>query len=224
MIRKNLRLIAGIDEAGRGSLVGPLVVAAVALPPNSVRTLRTLGVRDSKQLSRNNREKIYREIINLCPFVESIEIPPSVIDRYTKRSGGPGINALEAAAAASLIEKIRPDIVYIDSPTRIAREFAKMINSRLEEDRCVIVCEHGADVSRPVVSAASIIAKVVRDNAIKSLKNRLGDFGSGYPSDKKTISAIKEILTCGKEMTKYIRMSWKTLNSIQPSLDDYKED
>ncbi len=147
-----------------------------------------------------------------------------MIDRYTRRLGGPGINTLEAIAAADLIKKISPDIVYIDSPTRVAGEFAKMIKSRLGEPSCVIICEHGADASRLVVSAASIIAKVLRDNAIKNLKNILGDFGSGYPSDKKTTSTIKKLLFIDKEISRYIRMSWRTLDSIQPSLDEYVED
>jgi ribonuclease HII len=218
-----IRLVAGIDEAGRGSLIGPLVVAAVAATPEKIRTLRELGVRDSKKLSRRRREAIYEELTTLGLVIKFVKLPPSMIDRYARRMGGPGINALEAYAAAALVRRIGPDIVYVDSPTRIAGQFANLIRNRLGGVRCRLICEHGADASRLIVSAASIVAKVVRDRTVERLKNMLGDFGSGYPSDKRTIRKAKELLRADKYVSSYMRMSWRTLDHLQPSLDDYWE-
>ncbi len=220
---EKIRLVAGIDEAGRGSLIGPLVVAAVAATPEKVRILRELGVRDSKKLSRSRREAIYEELTRLGLVIRFVKLPPSMIDRYARRMGGPGINALEAYAAAALVRRISPDVVYIDSPTRIAGQFANLIRNRLGKVRCRVICEHRADVSRPIVSAASIVAKVVRDRAVEKLKNMLGDFGSGYPSDKRTIRKAKELLGDDRDVSSYMRMSWRTLDHLQPSLDDYWE-
>jgi len=217
------RLIAGIDEAGRGSLIGPLVVAAVAATPEKIKIIRSVGVRDSKKLSRNLRVSIYRSLRSLGIVIKFVKIPPGMIDRYARRMGGPGINVLEARAAAYLLRRISPDVAYIDSPTRIASEFADLVRGRLGAVNCRLICEHGADASRPIVSAASIVAKVVRDKAIERLKSRLGEFGSGYPSDERTIRWARELLRAGNDLTRYVRMSWKTLDHLQPSLDDYWE-
>lgn len=216
-------MIAGIDEVGRGSVIGPLVVAIVVSRPDKIKILKMLRVKDSKKLSRKKREEIYELLVRYGFVTEAIEIQPRVIDRYVRRSGGPGINSLEAEAFASLIMKTSPDIVYIDSPTKIAEEFGQLIRKMLGGYKCRLICEHGADASRPIVSAASIVAKVMRDNAIKRIKTMLGDLGSGYPSDKKTIDALRELLRSERGSSRFIRMSWRTIDALQPSLNDYSE-
>lgn len=202
--------MAGIDEAGRGALIGPLVVAAVAVPQDSLMVLRRMGVRDSKTLSPHKRTEIYHQLSMTGAKILVRIIRPSEIDRSTKAGGGRGINALEAEAMESLLSELPPSTVYVDSPTRPQRKLASLFSRSLAR-RHRIVCENGADSKRTVVGAASIVAKVERDLQIAELRESYGDFGSGYPSDVKTMKFVRRHL---KDLDGVLRKTWRTLGAM----------
>lgn len=206
--------MGGIDEAGRGSVLGPLVVAGVSASHPSLERLKELGVRDSKLLTPGRRASLYDEIVTLCDEAVSFAIPPPEIDRYViygRRLRK--LNFLEALHMASLIPVLRAQEVFVDAPDtnpgRFAAELAGMV------DPCPkIVAEHKADRNYVVVSAASIVAKVERDRAVEELRSQHGEFGSGYPSDPSTIDYLRRWVEKEGSIPSFARRSWKTWERI----------
>jgi len=91
--------------------------------------------------------------------------------------------------------------------------------------KCPLILEHKADEKYPVVSAASIIAKCERDRLIEELRAKIGDFGSGYPSDPRTRSFLMEAMRSGSMAGEYVRSSWRTLSRIaQRRLDEFSRE
>ncbi|MCS7095304.1 MAG: ribonuclease HII [Thaumarchaeota archaeon] len=208
-------LVAGIDEAGRGSVLGPMVIALFALEGDRVRELEELGVKDSKTLTPSVRERLYDRLRSMGALIRTKRINPTHIDRCSKSRGGCGLNELELKAMRELISGVRPHAVYIDSPYRNTRKASELIGPI---GGVKIHFKVRADASIAVVAAASIVAKVLRDRAIREL----GDVGSGYPSDPKTRSHLERLVTCG-HLPNYVRRSWRTVGSFQ-RLDVYLDE
>lgn len=184
---------AGLDEAGRGCVIGPLVVAIFW---NEV-VLEGVEVRDSKTISIKEREEFFSR---LSPNDYAIKvIMPAQIDREN-------INTLEAQAMTELIRMSRANKIYVDLPSLNKKGFRNMLPA--ERD---IVLSFKADVKYKVVSAASVVAKVIRDRKVAEIRKNTVDFGSGYPSDKKTLNALENNFEILKP---YIRKRWKTINRI----------
>ena len=182
--------IAGIDDAGRGPVIGPMVIAIAAMEETKLKDLKKLGVKDSKLLSPKQRETLFKKIKQIAK-IEFVLIHPKEIDRYLS-TPGTNINMLEAEKMAFLISKVKPDKAIIDCPSPNTKKFKELIE-RLINTKCIIVTEHKADLRFPIVSAASIIAKVIRDGEIDKIKKEIGyDFGSGYSSDPRTVKFLKD--------------------------------
>jgi ribonuclease HII len=202
-------LVAGVDEAGRGCVVGPLVVAGVLVKTENLQFLVDLGVKDSKLLSAKKREALYPEIIKLTEKYHIIKVPPAQIDKVVNSSRTlHKLNRLEAQTMAKIIEVLRPDEAYVDAADVLEHRFGNHISECLRI-KTKIVAEHKADRTYPVVSAASIIAKVERDGEVAKLRVRYGDFGSGYLTDEKTMVFLKRLLDANGEYPSCIRKSWK---------------
>ncbi len=198
-------LIGGIDEAGRGPVVGPMVVAGVLMEKDELRTLVELGVRDSKILSRRKRDELYDLIISTSCGAVALYVEPQTIDQWVSK---PGLNALEAWCVAILIRHmLHADIIIVDAPSS-AESFTTLLRRYLKGVAPKIIAKPKADRDEPVVAAASIIAKVLRDREIERIKREVGiDFGSGYPSDPKTIEALKQLMTIKPSV---VRRRWRT--------------
>ncbi|MEM1991070.1 MAG: ribonuclease HII [Nitrososphaerota archaeon] len=206
-------IVCGIDEAGRGSVIGPLVVLGISIPEKDVSLLKDIGVRDSKSLSRKAREKLYQKILSLNVNVYEVVLDASEVDRYLRRRSGPSINALEANATTEIIRNLRPDVAYIDSPDVKPARYAERILAMLDYSPR-IVCEHKADSRYEVVAAASILAKVRRDDMLTKLSEVYGDLGSGYSSDKRTIEFLVRCLRDKGEVPSCVRRGWKTVDKL----------
>jgi len=204
-----MKIILGIDEAGRGPVIGPMVIAGYCIEEEKIDLLKSLGVRDSKELTRKQREDIYNEIIKLTDKYKYIIIDPKIIDYYVYKNK---LNYLEFEDMIKIIEDIKPDKVIIDSPIVNTKKVIEYIKNNLRIN-IEIVAENKADKKYPVVSAASIIAKVIRDREIDKIKEKINiDFGSGYPSDERTVKAIKENYEILRD---YTRESWMTIKKIR---------
>ena len=201
-------IICGIDEAGRGSMIGPLVIAGVAIDRKNIKKLRSIGVKDSKKLSPKNRDVIYKKIIEIVENYYVVRIQPKIIDQNVFKHN---LNHLEAKNMAKVIKKLNPDTSYVDSCDIDYKRFGKEISSQTSNSK--IVSRHHADSKFVVVAAASIIAKVSRDKSINRLKKNF-DLGSGYPSDKKTVKFVRKLLLSEKEPKSFIRISWKPVQKI----------
>jgi ribonuclease HII len=208
-------LVAGVDEAGRGCVVGPLVVAGVAVKTENMQLLAELGVKDSKLLTAKKREELYPEIIKLTENHHIIKLPPAQIDKVVRSSRTlHKLNRLEAQTMAKIIEALKPDEAYVDAADVLEKRFGNHISECL---RCKtkVVSEHKADRTYPIVSAASIIAKVERDGEIAKLRVKYGDFGSGYLTDEKTMVFLKNLLDKDGDYPSCIRKSWKPAQKLK---------
>jgi len=202
-------LVAGVDEAGRGCVIGPLVVAGVTVQTENLRLLVELGVKDSKLLTAKKREALYPEIIKLTQNHHVIKVPPAQIDKVVRSSRVlHKLNRLEAQTMAKIIDALKPDEAYVDAADVLEQRFGNHISECLRF-KTKIVSEHKADRTYPVVSAASIIAKVERDGEIAKLKVKYGDFGTGYLTDVKTRVFLKRLLEKDGDFPNCIRKSWK---------------
>lgn len=183
-----------------------------------IPSLVSIGVKDSKKLSPRRREVLAVEVRRLARACLHLELSPTRIDEYVlRRKKFVRLNLLEAEAMAELITKIKPNIAYVDASDADAERFGRFIVERVPSG-IEVVSEHYADETYPVVSAASIVAKVERDGAIEKLKEEYGDFGSGYPSDSRTVGFLKRWHETHGDFPPIVRRSWKTLKRINGNL------
>jgi ribonuclease HII len=200
--------VCGVDDAGRGSMLGPLVIAGVSINKTKLRKLSLLGVKDSKQLSPKSREQLYKKIVELADDYYVVRIYPRSIDLSVKNHQ---LNQLEAKYMAKVISKLNPDTSYVDSCDVNPLRFGKVI-SKLSKNK-KIKSYHHADSKFVIVSAASIIAKVSRDKSIARLRKNY-DLGSGYPSDSITVNFVKSYYDQHKMLPTFVRKSWKPSQKI----------
>lgn len=207
--------IAGVDDAGRGSVIGPLVIAGVLLDEKDLQRLSDLGVKDSKRLSRQRREKLFEEIKKLGLQYHVVKLSPAEIDKVV-RSGRKlhKLNRLEAKTMARVIDFLQPDIVYVDASDVLAERYKHHIMEHLSFN-VKIMSEHKADVKYPIVSAASIIAKVERDKVISELAAKYGNMGCGYATDFKTLEFLEKWIRKFGSYPDFVRLSWKTVKRIK---------
>lgn len=201
-------MIIGVDEAGRGCIIGPMVICAAAINPLDEYKLKEMGVKDSKKLSPRQREGLYGKVGRLTKYT-TVKIAASELNELMDRHN---LNEIEAMKIAHAIDSlgIRDATVYVDSPDNVPAKFARRIEKYLKT-RVKIVSANKADDTYVIVGAASIIAKVTRDREIEKIKRETGiDFNSGYTSDpftQKVIAHRKDY----PQLEKYLRTKWSTL-------------
>ncbi|HEX2014534.1 MAG TPA: ribonuclease HII [Nitrososphaera sp.] len=209
-------LVGGVDEAGRGSIIGPLVVAGISIRESKISQLREMGVRDSKMLSPKKRAKLFGEIVKVVDSICVRKVDPAEVDGSVMFKG---LNRLEAKVMAGVIDSIGADEVYVDccdvNPIRYREYLERYIVMRPRR----LYPLHHADSTNVVVSAASIIAKITRDQEVQEIRNRYGlGVGSGYPSDVKTMRFIKRWVDRTGEAPEFARKSWRPLRTMLEQL------
>ncbi|ABP94836.1 MULTISPECIES: ribonuclease HII [Metallosphaera] len=197
----------GIDEAGRGCLIGPMVVVGVALNERSIVALKQSGVKDSKKLTRKKREELFDLILSESEGVAVAKALPEEIDNNN-------LNSLTYTKVIEIIDALswlNPEVVTVD---KVGKEIE--VIRAIEDLGFKPNVVHKADELFVEASSASIVAKVIRDRLIESLKKEFGDFGSGYPSDRKTVQWVLDLVSRGEEPPNIIRRSWKLLLKYAP--------
>jgi len=211
-------MIIGVDEAGKGPVLGPMVVSAIACVNQD--ELWRLGIRDSKALTPKRREEIYNVLTTKYSY-HSVVITASEIDSLRELMTMNTITAKSHAIAIQEVAKISSSTianhVYMDACDVNEERYGSTISGYIGPSYTVI-SKHKADSLYPVVAAASIIAKVTRDHIIMDIKRELyeewGDIGSGYPSDSKTIRFLKEYIEKYHKAPYIARSSWATVKNI----------
>jgi ribonuclease HII len=212
-------LIAGLDEAGRGPVIGPLVIAGVLFRDDQLRLLRKLGVDDSKRLSPLRRRVLAKRIRDFSLKYKVLFIEPRKIDDTVLRGTRlRRLNWLEAKAMAKIITILAPDIAYVDAADVNPDRFGQHIRAQLKTE-IKIISEHHADARYAVVGAASILAKVLRDDALTALRARYGDLGSGYSSDPQTRSFLRRCIKERRDLPYFVRTSWKTIERLRAEVE-----
>ncbi len=209
--------IAGVDEAGRGCVIGPLVIAGVLFDDDVVGSLREIGVKDSKKLSAKKRVKLSAEIKELALGYRFFELSPKTIDKVVFRNVPlRRLNYLETMAMAWIIRELKPGEAHVDPCDVVSERVVSQIKDVLPFD-LVIRCEPKADAKYPATGAASILAKVRRDSRIEALRELHGDFNSGYPSDWRTQNFIRDYFSENQKCPVYMRESWSTIQKYMRS-------
>jgi ribonuclease HII len=212
------KYIAGIDEAGRGPLIGPLVICAAAVEEDKEESLRAIGVKDSKLLTPKQRGLIYKKLKDIIKY-ELIILDPIIIDGAVE-SQVTNLNWLEADNGAKALDALNSKCAghvskcIIDCPSTNLGAFKSYFTSKLINTKINVQVEHKADLNNLIVGAASIMAKETRERILEEMRSKLNvDFGSGYPADPKTQAFIKKYHS-DKRYGFIIRKSWATYKKI----------
>lgn len=202
--------ILGIDEAGRGPVIGPLVICGLLLDEASIPSLVSLGVKDSKRLTPRKRLELRESILASAQAHRLVESPPREIDEAVRRKR---LNHLEARKMAEIIDELRPDLAYADAPSPNPEGFRRLIQAFSATDTRV-VAENYADETYPIVAAASILAKTRRDEIVWGYCEAYGEVGSGYPSDEVTLSFLEDYYRRHRYFPEFVRLEWETRKGV----------
>ncbi|GAB6055101.1 ribonuclease HII [Methanobacterium alkalithermotolerans] len=204
--------ILGIDEAGRGPVIGPLVVCGVLVSEDQLELMEKMGIKDSKKVAPKKRNLLARKIKKIA---ECFVVKISARDIDNMRAKDINLNEIEKIAMMKIIKESQAQSVIIDSvdvnPSRLCSEISEVLGPEID-----IKAEHGADDNYVVVAAASIVAKVERDMEIEKLSRqyrKLGNLGSGYPSDPRTKAFLKNFKY--DNMPEFVRKSWATVKKMK---------
>ncbi|MCX2819484.1 ribonuclease HII [Haladaptatus sp. F3-133] len=196
----------GVDEAGKGAVVGSMYVAAVRFDAG-------FGVPDSKRLSSDERERLAERVRDECN-VGVVEVTADEVDAYVGEGGG--MNDLMVEAHARAVDALdAPGRVVCDASDVSAERFARRVGERVPN---TVEAEHGADETYDSVGAASVSAKVERDASVSGY-----GAGSGYPGDTETVEYLREK---APDYPAHVRESWSTAERIarekeQTGFDDF---
>lgn len=200
-------MLCGVDEAGRGSVLGPLVVGAVYAESDAA--LIEIGVRDSKKLSPKTRERMYDLIADACR-IRVVPISAAAIDAKRKEMS---LNEIELEMFVEACSEIPVSAVYADCPDVSETGFSREMNRRMNGTE--VIARHKADDTFPIVSAASVIAKVTRDRMIGDIEKEFGTgIGSGYPSDRCTMDFIEKWIKDNGCPPPHTRCSWEPVRQM----------
>ncbi|MBI5060799.1 MAG: ribonuclease HII [Candidatus Aenigmarchaeota archaeon] len=208
-----------------GCVIGPLVICGYLIEEEKVEKLKHWNVRDSKLVSPKRRGFLYGKLKELADDMIILKISAMDIDKNRTISN---LNKLWHKRVAEIINSLRPGHVFIDALEANTGKCAEKLRKNLNEElkAVAMTCENAADRKYPVVGAASIIAKVVRDAEIRRLHEEHGNFGSGYTSDPRTVTFLKNWIEKNKHFPSFVRHSWITArelkkNKIQTRLKDF---
>ena len=218
-------LIIGIDDAGRGPIIGPMILAGILIEKADEQELKEWGAKDSKQLTPEKREEIAEKIFK--KHKHHIELTsPEEIDSRTKV--GTNLNRIEAIKAANIINVLLKEInepvkIIVDCPSPNREAWGNCLKQYIEKAHLAeFFIEHKADVNHISVSAASVIAKVTRDAEVEKIKKEIGiNFGSGYCSDPLTKIFLEKHLQ-QFENSGIIRKSWDTWTNAKAKKEQKK--
>ena len=216
-------LIAGLDEAGRGPVIGSLVIGCVILDEKDLHILDEIGVDDSKKISPKKREILAKKIKSHAMSYDLLEITAENINILHKK--GLSLNEIEEISFAKLINGIKPqpDIIYLDAADVIEERFGRTIGGLLKFTPKKIISKHRGDAIFKIVGAASILAKTKRDHIIEGYKKIYGNIGSGYPSDPYTKKFLKSYYNSHQKFPPIVRTWWKTAENIIKEYEIHKK-
>jgi len=211
-------LILGIDDAGRGPLIGPMFLAGVLIEKKKESILKSKGVADSKTILHKKRIELSELIKDLAEDFLIVKAEPEEIDEAI--NSGLNLNTLEAIKTAQIINKLNNEKdhikVIVDCPSVNITAWRNTLLKYIKNEKNLeLICEHKADANHPSVSSASILAKVAREEAVEQLKKKYGKIGSGYPSDPETKEFLKKH---GNSFSNegIFRKSWATWKALFP--------
>lgn len=216
-------MVLGLDEAGRGPCIGSLFLVGVMCEEEKREELRAIGAKDSKLLPHKKRMLLAEKIKKIANKIEVVQLTPSEIDQAVDGDDSLNLNWLEARKTAEILNKLKPDKAIIDCPSPNIKAYADYIKRRLTHKSVELILEHKAE-KYEIVAAASIIAKVLREEEVAKIEKKVGQsIGSGYPSNPICQKFLKEN---HEKYPEIIRHSWESYKRIirgkqQKNLGEY---
>ena len=222
--------VIGCDEAGRGCLLGALVMTAFSVEAKRERELKEAGARDSKEMTPESREAVRKKIEKIGEH-RTVTIPATLINSAMERKIS--LNELEAREISVVLSAVVAEIegrgdrvaaIYLDSPDPIPEKYAKRVRKAVPPlEKIKIISDNKSENKHPYVAAASVIAKTTRDDELRKIKEEFGeDFGTGYTHDAKTIDFARRHLR-DPRLAPYLRTRWKTVRNLQSVQIDLNE-
>jgi len=214
--------VIGCDEAGRGCVLGALVMAAFAVPKDREYELKLAGARDSKELTSAKRRDLREKLSSMGKF-KTRHISASEINEAMSRRKS--LNELEAEVLAELLDSFVPELqrlgaqvstIYADSPDPVPKTYERRLRKHVKNLSYVrLVCDNKSENKYPCVAASSIMAKTERDAELEKIQKLFGeDFGSGYTHDKATVDFVRRHLK-DEKLAPYLRIKWKTVKDME---------
>ena len=214
--------VIGCDEAGRGCVLGALVMAAFAVPKERELELKAAGAKDSKELTPQTREELAKTLGAMGTYMTRHIPAPEINAAMLKKKS---LNELEAEIIAELLDAFVPALqkhgstvsaIYVDSPDPVPKKYEHRIRKHAKNlGKTKIVSDNKSENKYPCVAAASIMAKTERDYELEKIKKTFGeDFGSGYTHDKATVDFVRRHLKSEK-LAPYLRTQWKTVKNMR---------
>ena len=202
--------VVAIDEAGRGPVIGPMVLCGVMMDEQDQFKLKILGVKDSKLLSPAQLIKVFDLLKNDIKY-KAIVVSPEEIDNALF-SENTNLNWLEADKSVEIMNHFNAERAILDCPSNNKENYVGYIRERLKNKNMEIKAEFKADRKYLAVGAASIIAKVIRDKEIDKLKKKYNvEFGSGYPSDEITRNFLRK----NYDKFDFFRKRWASYTNVK---------
>lgn len=217
-------IVAGLDEAGRGPVIGPLVIGCVLMEDKDLKQLTQIGVDDSKKISPKKRALLAEKIKSTClTFKTKIITPDEINDLHINQHLT--LNQIEELKFGELLNEISPspDIIYLDACDTVEDRFGKSVASHLNFKPHEVISKHRGDAIFKIVGAGSILAKTIRDEEIEKYKIKYGDLGSGYPSDPKTKKFLTDYYRKHRNFPPIVRTWWKTAENIKKNVEETKK-
>lgn len=202
-----------------------MVMAGVLVEEADIPKLKSIGVKDSKLLTKKQREKLFDKIIDIVKNHKIIIIPPKEIDNALN-SDDLNLNWLEAHKAAEIINQLKPDKVIVDSPSNNCQAYMRYLKKLLHNPKSLqLICIHKADVKHPEVAAASILAKVTRDNEMEKIQKKYGNTGPGYMSNEITKKFLEQNWEKHPEIFRQTWIPYKNhkQEKFQRTLEDFEK-
>ncbi len=196
----------GVDEAGKGPVLGSMFAAAVRAPPAALPE----GIDDSKRIAPSRRERL-AATVRERGAVAVAEVPVERID-----DPATDMNTLTVAAHAEALSGVASEGLAgtVDAGDVDADRFGRRVAERVDAD-LDLAAAHGADGTDPLVGAASVVAKVTRDAHVADLAERYdAEVGSGYPSDPATRAFLRSYVERERELPACARRSWSTCEDL----------
>ncbi|GAA0522671.1 RNase HII [Halorubrum aquaticum] len=220
-------MYVGVDEAGKGPVIGPMVAAAVRADPESLPA----GVDDSKRVAPERRREIAAEL----RASDAVDVAVATVETAEIDAPDTDMNTLTVRGQARAVQAVvrAGDRVVADagdtSEARFARRLREFVTDTDAVDSVDVDAAHGADESDPVVGAASVVAKVARDARVAAIDAAYPDYdgvGSGYPSDPTTRTFLREYVADHGDVPPHARRSWSTCADVlaaaeQSGLDEF---
>ena len=215
--------VLGIDEAGRGPIIGSLFIAGVLAEEKDLSKLKALGVKDSKLLSHKRRIELAKDIKKIAKKYKIIQIKPEEIDKAVNRDHGLNLNWLEAHKTAQIINELKPNKAIVDCPSPNIKKYKDYLLRLLDNKKIELIVEHKADKNFVACASASIIAKVEREEEIENIKKKYGKIGAGYLTHPDTQKFLKENWDKHPEIFRKSWVSWSNAKKEkeQKKLEEY---